>query len=239
MVKPFQALFAPRLYKCYKICSCARSSHVAKSWLSFQLKKIKNKNCRYCSSIKSTCVSPLTGSVSLSVTQNDPGAVKGSCIQTHFSLLTQIALTPKPQVYIALLTVKKMVCHVPGKVHQNFWLQPFINTYYWIGLRLDLKYFFHSFFAKCSLSSSLTSEKWELWPWNLGEIFKIKLKMIGKQQNKLFWVTDFSKKLKLKIDACPVNTGLFMTFKHSFSYATVLAAIGSELCQRSFPSFCT
>ena len=42
---------------------------------------------------------------------------------------------------------------------------------------------------------------------------------------------------KSKIEARPVNAGLYMAFKHSF--ATYLLAMDSESCQTSFPSFCS
>ena len=74
-------------------------------------------------------------------------------------------------------------------------------------------------FARCSSSSSSTSEKRALRTWNLGQVFEIELSMVGQQHSKwLFWVADCSKILKSKIKARPVNAGLYLAFKHCISF---------------------
>ena len=59
--------------------------------------------------------------------------------------------------------------HVPGQ-HILSWQQsrpqPFIDTYYGIGHRLEMKFSLCTIFAQCSQSSSSTSETWELRTWN-------------------------------------------------------------------------
>ena len=58
-------------------------------------------------------------------------------------------------------------------------LKPLINTSYHIQHRLELKYFLHTNFAHCLSSSSSNLKKRELRTCSVGQIFKIKLWMVG------------------------------------------------------------
>ena len=91
--------------------------------------------------------------------------------------------------------------------------------------RLELKYFH---FAKNLLNahrSSSTSLKWELRTWNLGQNFEIKFWMVGQEHSRWsFSKADCSQTLQIKVEARPVNPGLYKPFKHHFSFAADLAA---------------
>ena len=89
-----------------------------------------------------------------------------------------------------------------------------------------------TFFAQCSSSSSSTSKfkkkskRWELITWNLGQIFEIKLWMVGQWHSRWMFAKQIAQKIfKSKIEACPVNAGHYdMPFKHHISFAINLAA---------------
>ena len=79
-------------------------------------------------------------------------------------------------VILGLLELKIKVGHdIPESWPQTFY-RHMLSSVTQIGIG-----FFpvRTIFAQCSSSSSLTSEKWELITWNLGQIFGIELWMVG------------------------------------------------------------
>ena len=78
----------------------------------------------------------------------------------------------------------------PDTKYKNSWTQTF-DRYILFSLR--------TIFAQCSSSSSSTLKKWELITWNLGQIFEIKLWMVGQLHRRwVFTWADCSKNLQIE-----------------------------------------
>ena len=102
--------------------------------------------------------------------------------QTHVTDSFQLALTTKSKVHTdspkkQCMThhILKPICFMQHCLFLDCWrilvCKPFIDIRYHIGHRLELKYFhFAHFFFKGPLSSSSTSEQWELRTWNLDKL---------------------------------------------------------------------
>ena len=103
--------------------------------------------------------------------------------------------------------------------------KPFNDTCYLIGHRLESEYFH---LAQVLLSSySSTSKEEALRTWNLGQIFEIKLWVVGQWQgntiDNCLQRQTAHKIFKTKIEAHLVNAGLYMAFKRCISCATKVA----------------
>ena len=78
----------------------------------------------------------------------------------------------------------------PDTKYKNLWTQTF-DRYILFSLR--------TIFAQCASSSSSTLKKWELITWNLGQIFEIKLWMVGQLHRRwVFTWADCSKNLQIE-----------------------------------------
>ena len=161
----------------------------------------RKKNYRERSNIKSARVSALTGSVPRKMAEAQQRVSALFRIRTHVARLTATSLKPLNRInrwkkrymtrrisplandFFAYRTVVLGFFKLNIKARHE--IRELLNANLWsihlISFNIDWSWniFTSHNFAQCSSSSSMTSKKWEVKTWNLGQIFEIELWMVG------------------------------------------------------------